>query len=91
MSVRDLKMTIMDEIERGELSFADIASKYDLTYDEVDDIAEELREYYADEDYEYDDDRYDDDMDGDEESALASAGWGVDEDYVMDNDYFDDY
>jgi hypothetical protein len=26
-------------------------------------------------------DNYDDSMDGDPESALASAGWGTDEDY----------
>ena len=91
MSVRELKMDIMDEIERGELDFREIAVKYNVSFDEVDDIAEELREYYDDEDYEYEDDRYEDDMDGDTESALASAGWGVDESYVMDNDYFDDY
>jgi hypothetical protein len=27
------------------------------------------------------DEEYDDSMDGDAESALASAGWGTDEDY----------
>lgn len=34
-----------------------------------------------------------DDMDGDHESALASAGWGTDEDYgcYNDYDYGDDY
>lgn len=26
-------------------------------------------------------DEYDDDMDGDHDSAMASAGWGTDEDY----------
>jgi hypothetical protein len=30
---------------------------------------------------EYDDSGYDDSMDGDAQSALASAGWGTDEDY----------
>lgn len=34
---------------------------------------------------------YDDSMDGDAESALTSAGWGVDESYTMENDYFDDF
>ena len=29
----------------------------------------------------YEEDNYDDSMDGDEESALASAGFGTDEDY----------
>jgi hypothetical protein len=32
-------------------------------------------------DYEVEDDSFDDSMDGDAESALASAGWGTDEDY----------
>jgi len=35
---------------------------------------------YESEEYLQDDD-YDDSMDGDPESALASAGWGTDEDY----------
>jgi hypothetical protein len=34
----------------------------------------------------YNDDSYDDSMDGDEASALASAGWGTDEDYGGDID-----
>jgi hypothetical protein len=36
-----------------------------------------------------DDDHYDDSMDGDEESGLASAGWGTDEDYGDYGDYDD--
>ena len=49
-----------------------------------------------DDDYDYDTDRddfylpEDDGMDGDHESALASAGFGVDEDYYHD-DYADEY
>lgn len=35
----------------------------------------------AESDQEPSDDWYDDQMDGDAESALASAGWGTDEDY----------
>jgi hypothetical protein len=41
-----------------------------------------------------DDDSYDDSMDGDHESALASAGWGTDEDYGYygeDVDYREDF
>tara|TARA_R110002020_G_scaffold354665_1_gene567397 strand:- start:180 stop:404 length:225 start_codon:yes stop_codon:yes gene_type:complete len=34
-------------------------------------------DWYVQEDY----DDYDDGMDGDHQSALASAGWGTDEDY----------
>jgi hypothetical protein len=40
------------------------------------------------------DDSYDDSMDGDHESALASAGWGTDEDYGYfgeDVDYREDF
>ena len=41
-------------------------------------------DYYLGDEVEFDDDGdedYDDAMDGDHESALASAGWGTDEDY----------
>ena len=34
---------------------------------------------------------YDDSMDGDEASALASAGWGTDEDYGHFGDDYQDY
>jgi hypothetical protein len=40
------------------------------------------------------DDSFDDSMDGDAESALASAGWGTDEDYGSygeDLDYQEDF
>jgi hypothetical protein len=40
------------------------------------------------------DDSFDDSMDGDAESALASAGWGTDEDYGCygeDLDYQEDF
>jgi hypothetical protein len=41
---------------------------------------------------EYDDDCDPGDMDGDHETALASAGWGMDEDYRCEDDYYaDDY
>jgi hypothetical protein len=43
---------------------------------------------------EFDDDSFDDSMDGDAESALASAGWGTDEDYGSygeDLDYQEDF
>ena len=45
------------------------------------------------EDYEkedYFDDDYDDSMDGDHQSGLSSAGWGMDEDYYMDSDYYEE-
>ena len=45
-------------------------------------------------DYEVENDSFDDSMDGDAESALASAGWGTDEDYGYygeDLDYQEDF
>ena len=48
---------------------------------------DDVEDFYGDcmdtdlSDYEVEDDSFDDSMDGDAESALASAGWGTDEDY----------
>jgi|688.fasta_scaffold24417_5 hypothetical protein len=38
-----------------------------------------------------DNDSYDDSMDGDHDSAMESAGWGLDEDYGFYGDYGEDY
>ena len=84
MAISDIAMDIMDEIEAGELTFREIAVKYGVSYDDVDQIAAELRDQYD----------YEDGSFCDDESAFASAGWGTDEsynDYVYENDYFDDY
>lgn len=75
----DLIIEIQEAVKKGELSFAEIATRYDVPVSWVDEVAMDLA------------DQYDESMDGDHASALASAGWGTDEDYVIDNDYFDDY
>jgi hypothetical protein len=49
-------------------------------YDDVEDFYGERMDTDLS-DYEVEDDSFDDSMDGDAESALASAGWGTDEDY----------
>lgn len=49
-------------------------------YDDVEDFYGECMDTHPS-DYEVEDDSFDDSMDGDAESALASAGWGTDEDY----------
>ena len=46
----------------------------DETFDDFDSEVT-CEEYYRDEDY------YNDSMDGDHDSAMASAGWGTDEEY----------
>jgi DNA-directed RNA polymerase sigma subunit (sigma70/sigma32) len=62
---------IQNEIMLAELSFNEIAEKFNVPYADVNLIAEEMIEQ----------DSYDDSMDGDFDSAMASAGYGTDEDY----------
>ena len=70
----DLHLSISQDIEAGNLSFAEIAQKYNVPFHWVNSTAIDLAA-------EGDDARYDDSMDGDFDSAMASAGHGTDEDY----------
>jgi hypothetical protein len=79
----DLMFDIQKDIEAGILSFADIATKHNVPFNWVDEVALEMMNYPQD--------SYDDSMDGDAGSALASAGWGTDEDYGYTGDYDDRY
>ena len=76
----NLMIDIQDEIERGELSFQQIADRFEVPLSWVDEAARELAEQYSQEDY-WDDATADAD-------ALASAGFGTDEDYGGYNDEF---
>jgi hypothetical protein len=83
----DLQISIAEQINAGAF-FEDIVeflvTKYGFDYDTAEDMVYTVEaEVTMDNEQEY----YDDSMDGDHESALASAGWGTDEDYG----YFDDY
>lgn len=60
---------VQKDIRLGDLSFAQIAQKYDMTLGEVEDVLDEMCVQEADCD------------DSDDGYALASAGWGTDEDY----------
>ena len=71
-ALKDVVFDIQDEIRSGELSFAEIAERYEVPLSTVEDILQDMIEQ-EDEDY-YPD--YEDDGD-----ALASAGFGTDEDY----------
>jgi hypothetical protein len=73
----DLQISIQEDIQAGRLSFAEIAAKYEVPFDWVDAAAGEVADY--DDGIELTD--YDDSMDGDFDSAMASAGYGTDEDY----------
>ena len=65
----DLLISIQEDLNAGRLSFAEIATKYEVPFDWVDSVAAEMAEHY------------DESMDGDFDSAMASAGYGTDEDY----------
>lgn len=65
----ELCIEIQEEIQRGQLCFADIAKKYNVDIEDVEDINAEMIEYEMDCD------------DSDDGYALASAGFGTDEDY----------
>ena len=80
-----------DNAYEDDMNYADDVDA--SNYDDYNDFYGESMDY---EDYndEADDDSYDDSMDGDAESALASAGWGTDEDYGYygdDVDYREDF
>ena len=75
----ELAMEIEQAIEDGELTFQQIADKFNVPLDWVLDVAYQNPEYLSEPDP------------GDMASGLASAGWGTDEDYCWENDYCDDY
>lgn len=71
MSVtKDFIYDIIAEIRAGDLSFAEIAARYDCDVETVNEIFDYMMDMEQDQ-YDYEDD-------GD---ALASAGFGTDEDY----------
>ena len=71
----DIVSKVQDSIVAGDLSFAEIAERHNMTLADVNMLFEEYMDQLAEE-YEYDDS-----MDGDFDSAMASAGYGTDEDY----------
>ena len=71
---KDIMIDIQETIERGTMSFQQIADIYGLPRADVELIAQELMD-------QFDDSAYDDSMDGDFDSAMESAGMGTDEDY----------
>ena len=64
---------VQDEISAGELTWAQIAEKFNIPVWDVEMIFEEMMDQMAED--------YSDSMDGDFDSAMASAGYGTDEDY----------
>lgn len=64
---------VQDEISAGELTWAQIAEKYNMSVFDVEFIFEDFMAQM--------DAEYNESMDGDFDSAMASAGYGTDEDY----------
>lgn len=56
----------------------------DESHDRDDPNYDDYNDFYGE-----DDDSFDDSMDGDHDSAMESAGWGLDEQYYPDTDYGD--
>jgi hypothetical protein len=81
--IKDTMYDIQEDIINGRLTYAEIAEKHGVHFEDVEMIADELNDMIEGE-------REMDVRDYDGE-ALASAGWGTSEDYCCDNDYFDDY
>ena len=69
----NLVIAIQEDLNAARLSFAEIATKYNMPMSWVEHAADELAEQEA-----Y---QYNESMDGDFDSAMASAGYGTDEDY----------
>lgn len=67
----ELAMEIELAIEDGELTYGQIADKFNVPVEWVYEVADRMAGVEPDPG----------DMDGDEVSGLASAGWGTDEDY----------
>lgn len=68
--IAEMIMEIQSDIADGILSFGAIAERYNINREDVELIADEMVEQ-----------EYDESMDGDFDSAMASAGYGTDEDY----------
>ena len=71
---KDMIIDIEADLERGKLSFQQIADFYGIPVADVELIAKEMMN-------QFDDSTYDESLDGDFDSAMASAGFGTDEDY----------
>ena len=87
--MKEMQLDILEMTEEGKTP-ADIAVTLGIPLATVQEVLEQSEGLYQDL-YEEEYDRfeeYNDSMDGDMESALASAGFGMDESYNMDSDYY---
>jgi hypothetical protein len=73
----DLHLTLSCAIQEGEYTFAELAEMYNVPFEWVNNLAVELAADGVEDRL----DDFDESMDGDFDSAMASAGYGTDEDY----------
>jgi hypothetical protein len=73
----DLHLTLSCAIQDGEYTFAELAEMYNVPFEWVNNLAIELAADGVEDRL----DDFDGSMDGDFDSAMASAGYGTDEDY----------
>ena len=73
----DLHLTLSCAIQEGEYTFAELAEMYNIPFEWVNNLAVELAADGVEDRL----DDFDESMDGDFDSAMASAGYGTDEDY----------
>jgi len=69
--IKEHVMDIIEALEATDMDFEVVANRFGLSLVEVYEIAKEHGDFSD----------YDDGMDGDFDSAMASAGFGTDEDY----------
>ena len=79
----DLHLSVVEELNRGQLSWFEIAYKLDIPVAWVEVVCDEVHSTLntLNAIFDNDQDFMDDSMDGDATSALSSAGFGTDEDY----------
>jgi hypothetical protein len=79
----DLHLSVVEELNRGQLSWYGIACKLDIPVAWVEVVSDEVYSTLKNLNaiFDIDPDFMDDSMDGDFDSAMASAGHGTDEDY----------
>lgn len=70
-AIKEQITAILEILEDTDMDFEVVANYFKISPQEVYEIASEYGDF----------DRYDDSMDGDFDSAMASAGFGTDEDY----------
>lgn len=74
-AIKNQIIDILEMLDDTNMDFVAVANYFNITPQEVFNIANDYSDYFDDTEY------YDESMDGDFDSGMASAGFGTDEDY----------